>query len=137
MLNKLKVEPTIKFDDLGGLDETIKQLREMIEWPLIYDNIFNWLGVKPPRGILISGPPGTGKTQLALAVAGENPDIPVYKLNAPEVVSGLSGQSEEKIRQMFQGVREKAPAVVFIDELDSIAGKREHAGKDMEVRIVA
>ena len=137
MLNKLKVEPSVKFSDLGGLDETIRDLKEMIEWPLKYDNIFNWLGVKPPRGILISGPPGTGKTQLALAVAGENPDIPLYKLNAPEVVSGLSGQSEEKIRQMFQGVREKAPAVIFIDELDSIAGKRENAGKDMEVRIVA
>ena len=91
MLNKLKVEPNVKFDDLGGLDETIKDLKEMIEWPLKYDNIFNWLGVKPPRGILISGPPGTGKTQLALAVAGENPDVPLYKLNAPEVVSGLSG----------------------------------------------
>ena len=137
MLKKLLVEPTVTFDDLGGLDKTISELREMIEWPLDYDDVFNFLGVKPPRGILISGPPGTGKTQLALAVAGANPDIPLYKLNAPEVVSGLSGQSEEKIRQMFQGVREKAPAIIFIDELDSIAGKRENAGKDMEVRIVA
>ena len=137
MLKKLLVEPTVTFDDLGGLDKTISDLKEMIEWPIDYDDVFNFLGVKPPRGILISGPPGTGKTQLALAVAGANPDIPLYKLNAPEVVSGLSGQSEEKIRQMFQGVREKAPAIIFIDELDSIAGKRENAGKDMEVRIVA
>ena len=137
MLNKYKVEPLIKYDDLGGMADVIKQLREMIEWPLKYDGIFNWLGVKPPRGILISGPAGTGKTMLSLAIAGENPDIPCYKLNAPEVVSGLSGQSEEKIRQLFAGVKEKAPAVIFIDELDSIAGKREHAGKDMEVRIVA
>jgi len=137
MLKKLLVEPNVTFDDMGGLDKTISDLREMIEWPLDYDDVFNFLGVKPPRGILISGPPGTGKTQLALAVAGANPDIPVYKLNAPEIVSGLSGQSEEKIRQMFQGVREKAPAIIFIDELDSIAGKRENAGKDMEVRIVA
>lgn len=137
MLKKLLVEPHVTFDDMGGLDKTISDLREMIEWPLDYDDVFNFLGVKPPRGILISGPPGTGKTQLALAVAGANPDIPVYKLNAPEIVSGLSGQSEEKIRQMFQGVREKAPAIIFIDELDSIAGKRENAGKDMEVRIVA
>jgi SpoVK/Ycf46/Vps4 family AAA+-type ATPase len=70
----------------------------MIEWPLKYGSIFNFLGVKPPRGILISGPPGTGKTTLALAIAGQNPDVPMYKLNAPEIVSGLSGQSEEKIR---------------------------------------
>ncbi len=119
------------------MKDTIKQLREMIEWPLKYDNIFEWLGVKPPRGILISGPPGTGKTLLAMAIAGENPDVPFYKLNAPEIVSSLSGQSEEKIRQVFLGVKEKAPAVIFIDELDSIAGKREQANKDMEVRIVA
>ena len=101
MLKKLLVEPSVTFDDLGGLDKTISELREMIEWPLDYDDVFNFLGVKPPRGILISGPPGTGKTQLALAVAGANPDIPLYKLNAPEIVSGLSGQSEEKIRQIF------------------------------------
>ena len=74
---------------------------------------------------------------LAMAIAGENPEIPFYKLSAPEIVSSLSGQSEEKIRQVFSGVREKAPAVVFIDELDSIAGKRDSANKDMEVRIVA
>ena len=83
----------------------IKQLREMIEWPLNYSSIFDYLGVRPPKGILISGPPGTGKTSLAMAIAGEIPDIPVYKLNAPEIVSGLSGQSEEKIRQIFKGVK--------------------------------
>mmetsp|Transcript_43505 Transcript_43505/g.31326 ORF Transcript_43505/g.31326 Transcript_43505/m.31326 type:complete len:83 (+) Transcript_43505:817-1065(+) len=72
-----------------------------------------------------------------MAIAGENPNIPFYKLNGPEIVSGISGSSEEKIRKLFNGVKEKAPAVVFIDELDSIAGKRENASKDMEVRIVA
>jgi len=137
LLNNFRVEPGHTFADVGGMDDTIKQLREMIEWPLKYEGIFEWLGVKPPRGILISGPPGTGKTMLAMAIAGENPELPFYKLNAPEIVSSLSGQSEEKIRQVFLGVREKAPAVVFIDELDSIAGKRESANKDMEVRIVA
>ena len=137
LLDKLLVEPKVTFSEIGGLDKTIKELREMIEWPLKYDNIFNFLGVKPPRGILISGPAGVGKTQLALAIAGENPEVPFYKINAPELVSGISGQSEEKIRQIFKGVRAKAPAVVFIDELDCIAGKRENAGKDMEVRIVA
>ena len=109
----------------------------MIEWPMKYSNIFEYLGVKPPRGILISGPAGTGKTQLALAICGENPDIPFYKLNGPEIVSGLSGQSEEKIRNIFAAVRESAPAIIFIDELDSIAGKRENASKDLEIRIVA
>lgn len=109
----------------------------MIEWPLKYNNILEYLGVKPPRGILISGPPGTGKTTLALAIAGSNPETPMFKLNAPEIVSGLSGQSEEKIRQIFKGLRDQAPCCVLIDELDAIAGKRENAGKDMEVRIVA
>ena len=87
--------------------------------------------------VAVQGPPGTGKTSLATAIAGEIPDVPCYKLNAPEIVSGLSGQSEEKIRQIFKGVKAQAPAVVLIDELDCIAGKRENAGKDMEVRIVA
>jgi ribosome biogenesis ATPase len=91
MLAKYLVTPKITFADLGGLDHVIKQLKEMIEWPLKYTNIFEYLGVKPPRGILISGPPCTGKTTLALAIAGQNPDIPFYKLNAPEIVSGLSG----------------------------------------------
>ena len=104
LLNGLRVEPQHTFSDIGGLQGTIKELREMIEWPLKYENIFEWLGVKPPRGILISGPAGTGKTMLAMAIAGENPDIPFYKLSAPEIVSSLSGQSEEKIRQVFQVV---------------------------------
>jgi len=91
LLNSFRVTPGHTFADMGGMESTIKQLREMIEWPLKYDNIFEWLGVKPPRGILLSGPPGTGKTLLATAIAGENPDVPFYKLNAPEIVSSLSG----------------------------------------------
>lgn len=134
---KYLTKSNLSFKDLGGIEEVIKQLREMIEWPLKYKNIFGYLGVKPPRGILISGPPGTGKTQLAMAICGEYPDIPFYKLNGPEIVSRLSGQSEEKIRNIFNAVKEQSPAIIFIDELDSIAGKREDASKDMEVRIVA
>jgi ribosome biogenesis ATPase len=109
----------------------------MIEWPLKHKSIFTWLGVSPPKGILISGPPGTGKTLLAMAIAGSNPEIPFYKISGPEIVTGISGQSEEKIRNFFKGVSEKEPAMIFIDELDSIAGKRENASKDMEVRIVS
>ena len=102
-----------------------------------HSSLFKELGAKPPRGILISGPAGSGKTQLSLAVGGEFPDVPFFKLNGPDFVSSLSGQSEEKIRKVFAGVREHEAAVVFIDELDSIAGKRENASKDMEVRIVS
>lgn len=94
MLQKYLVQPKLKFSDLGGLNKEIQQLKEMIEWPMKYSSIFDHLGVKPPRGILISGPPGTGKTTLALAMAGENPDVNFYKLNGPEIVSGLSGESE-------------------------------------------
>ena len=109
----------------------------MIEWPIKHQTIFEWLGVTPPKGILISGPTGCGKTLLAMAIAGENPDVAFYKITGPEIVTGISGQSEEKIRNFFKGVQEKAPAIIFIDELDSVAGKRENATKDLEVRIVA
>ena len=94
----MQVKPTITFNDLGGLSVVIKQLREMIEWPLRYASIFDFLGVKPPKGILLSGPAGTGKTTLASAIAGENPEVPCFRINAPELISGLSGKSEEKIR---------------------------------------
>lgn len=98
VLAALLVKPTITFSDLGGLSTVVKQLREMIEWPLKFASIFEFLGVTPPNGILLSGPAGTGKTTLANAIAGENPDIPCFRINAPELVSGLSGKSEEKIR---------------------------------------
>ena len=137
MLQKMLVQSKTKFEDVGGMKETKKQLREMIEWPIEHKDIFNKLGVSPPKGILISGPPGSGKTLLAMAVAGSNPDIPFYRISGPEIVTGISGQSEEKIRNFFNGVAEKEPAIIFIDELDSIAGKRENAQKDLEVRIVA
>eukprot|EP00347_Sterkiella_histriomuscorum_P014105 403362151 len=137
LTEKYLTKSNISFKDLGGIGHVIKQLREMLEWPLKHKPIFEKLGAKPPRGIMISGPAGTGKTQLALAISGEYPDIPFYKLNGPEIVSRLSGQSEENIRNIFEAVKKNLPAIMFIDELDSIAGKREDAVKDMEVRIVA
>ena len=104
MIQKLLVNSSVKFDQVGGMKEIITQLKEMIEWPIRYSTVFNWLGVAPPKGVMISGPPGSGKTQLAMAIAGEHSDIPFYKLSGPEIVSGISGQSEEKIRNFFQGV---------------------------------
>ena len=91
MLEKMLVHSKVDFNDVGGMKETIKQLREMIEWPLKHKGIFNWLGVSPPKGILISGPQGTGKTLLAMAIAGQNKDIPFYKISGPEIVTGISG----------------------------------------------
>mmetsp|Transcript_407 Transcript_407/g.811 ORF Transcript_407/g.811 Transcript_407/m.811 type:complete len:226 (-) Transcript_407:1139-1816(-) len=119
------------------MGDIIEQLKEMIEWPLKHEALFNHLGVMPPKGILISGQPGSGKTLLANAIAGANKDIPFFKISGPEIVTGISGQSEEKIRSLFNGAKEQPPAIIFIDELDSIAGKRENASKDLEVRIVA
>lgn len=104
MLEKFRVTSNITYADVGGMAPTIKQLREMIEWPVKHSTIFEWLGVSPPKGILISGPPGCGKTQLAMAVAGQNPEIPFYRISGPEIVTGISGQSEEKIRNFFKGV---------------------------------
>lgn len=82
---------SITFADIGGMKETKKQLTEMIEWPLKHATVFEWLGVQPPKGILITGPPGCGKTLLAMAIAGQNPDINLYKMSGPEIVSGISG----------------------------------------------
>ena len=138
LLEKYLTQSQITFADMGGIEAVLKELKETLEWPLKYKSIFDFLGVKPAKGILISGPPGTGKTQLSLAIAGQYPDVPFYKMNAPEIVSRLSGQSEENIRNIFEAVRRgPLPAIIFIDELDSIAGRREEAVKDMEVRIVA
>ena len=91
-----------------------------------HSEIFSYLGVSPPRGILLCGPSGCGKTALAHAIRGELSDIPFYKLSGPEVVSSLSGESEQNIRDIFREVEENSPSVLFIDEIDSIAGKREN-----------
>lgn len=91
MLEKFKVNSSLTFEDVGGMKDTIKQLREMIEWPIKHSTVFEWLGVTPPKGILVSGPPGCGKTLLAMAVAGSNPDVSFYKITGPEIVTGISG----------------------------------------------
>jgi ribosome biogenesis ATPase len=111
-------------------------VKELIEYPLKHPEVYGWLGVDPPRGVLLHGPPGCGKTALANAIANEC-GVPFLKVSAPEVVSGMSGESEAKIRQLFQEAATLAPCIVFIDEIDAIAPKRENAQREMERRIVA
>ena len=104
MLTKFKVDSKLTYADVGGMKDTIAELRKMIEWPIQHKNVFDQLGVTPPKGILITGPPGSGKTLLAMAIAGQNPEVNFYKITGPEIVTGISGQSEEKIRNFFKGV---------------------------------
>uniref|UniRef100_A0A7S4G498 AAA+ ATPase domain-containing protein n=1 Tax=Eutreptiella gymnastica TaxID=73025 RepID=A0A7S4G498_9EUGL len=125
-----------RYTDFGGLKKELDEIRRLIEFPLRYPQVFDHLGADPPSGVLLHGPPGCGKTKLAHAVAGEL-QLPFYKISAPEVVAGVSGESEQKIRLFFKTAMAQAPCIMFIDEIDAIAGKRESAGKEMERRIVA
>ncbi|KAM3571835.1 hypothetical protein VYU27_006133 [Nannochloropsis oceanica] len=135
-LSVLVERPSARFADLAGIDGVLQDVRELIEYPLTYPEVYAHLGVEPPRGILLHGPPGCGKTLLANAVAGEL-GVAFLKVSAPEVVSGMSGESEQKVRELFATARGAAPAIVFIDEVDAITPKRETASRGMERRIVA
>ncbi|PSC72207.1 Ribosome biogenesis ATPase RIX7 isoform B [Micractinium conductrix] len=126
----------VTYADLGGIEPILDDIRELIEYPLKHPEVYGWLGVEPPRGVLLHGPPGCGKTALANAIANEC-GVPFLRVSAPEVVSGMSGESEAKIRQLFQEAAALAPCIVFIDEIDAIAPKRETAQREMERRIVA
>ena len=126
----------VTYADLGGMASVLGDIRELIEYPLKHPEVYRWLGVDPPRGVLLHGPPGCGKTALANAIANDC-GVPFLRVSAPEVVSGMSGESEAKIRQLFQEAASLAPCIVFIDEIDAIAPKREHAQREMERRIVA
>jgi ribosome biogenesis ATPase len=128
--------PKIKLSDLGGMDDIIDDLKKTIGYPLNYYYLHKHMTVEPVKGVLICGPPGCGKSTLAEAIAGEY-NIPMYKITAPQIVSSLSGESEMKIRKLFNKAIESAPCILFIDEIESIIGKRENAHKDMERRIVA
>ena len=125
----------VSYEDIGGLDEELEQVREMIELPLSETELFTRLGIDPPRGVLLYGPPGTGKTLIARAVANEV-DAYFDVISGPEVVSKYKGESEERLREAFARAEENAPAIVFIDEIDAIAGERDEDA-DMENRVVA
>ncbi len=126
----------ISYDDIGGLKEEVKKVREMIEIPLKKPEIFEKLGVAPPKGVLMHGPPGTGKTLLAKAVANES-DAHFILINGPEIMSKYVGGSEENLREFFEEAEENAPSIIFIDELDAIAPKREETQGETERRTVA
>jgi len=125
----------VTYEDIGGLDEELELIREMVELPLSEPDLFRRLGVDPPRGVLLHGPPGTGKTLIAKAVANEV-TANFFTISGPEIVSKYKGDSEEKIRERFAEARQNAPAILFIDEIDSIAGARDDDA-DMENRVVA
>ena len=127
--------PGATYEDIGGLDEELEQVREMIELPLSEPELFGKLGIDPPSGVLLYGPPGTGKTLIAKAVANEV-DAHFEVIDGPEIVSKYKGESEERLREVFERAIENQPAVVFIDEIDSIAGTRDDEA-DMENRVVA
>jgi transitional endoplasmic reticulum ATPase len=126
----------VSYEDIGGLTREIAKVREMIELPLKHPELFERLGVEAPKGVLLHGPPGTGKTLLAKAVATET-NASFYHIGGPEIMSKFYGQSEENLRDVFSDAHENAPSIIFIDEIDSIAPKREEVSGDVEKRIVS
>lgn len=126
----------VTYDDVGGLGDTIDQVREMIELPLKHPELFQRLGIDPPKGVLLHGPPGTGKTLLARAVANEA-DAGFFHIAGPEIMGRYYGESEQRLREVFQQAEQNAPSIIFIDELDSIAPKREQVTGEVERRVVA
>jgi len=128
--------PKVTYEDIGGLDREISRVREMIELPLKHPELFERLGVEAPKGVLLHGPPGTGKTLLAKAVANET-NASFYNIGGPEIMSKFYGESEERLREIFKEAEENAPSIIFIDEIDSIAPKREEVSGDVEKRIVS
>ena len=130
------VAVVVNYEDIGGLDEEVKKIREMVELPLKHPEIFERLGIEPPKGVLLHGPPGTGKTLLAKAVASET-NSHFILINGPEIMSKFYGQSEANLRKKFEDAEKNAPSIIFIDEIDAIATKREEVHGEVERRVVA
>jgi len=128
--------PEITYEDIGGLKDEVKKVRELVELPLKRPEIFSKLGIEPPKGVLLYGPPGTGKTLLARAVANES-DANFIVINGPEIMSKFYGDSEKKIREIFDDAEKNAPSIVFIDEIDAVAPKREESSGEVEKRVVS
>ena len=128
--------PDITYEDIGGLTEEVKKIREMVEVPLKHPNVFEKLGIEPPKGVLLHGPHGTGKTLLAKAVANES-EANFLLLNGPEIMSKFYGESEKKLRDLFEEAEKNAPSIIFIDEIDAIAPKREDTSGEVERRVVS
>ena len=132
----LEEQPRVTYEDIGGLKEELKRIREIVELPLRYPELFEHLGIDPPKGILLYGPPGTGKTLIAKALAYES-GASFHAINGPEIMSKWYGESEKRLREIFEKAQENAPSIIFIDELDSIAPKREEVTGEVERRVVA
>ena len=128
--------PRTTYEDIGGLHEEIQRVREMVELPLRHPELFQRLGIEPPKGVLLHGPPGCGKTLLARAVANES-EANFYSINGPEIMSKFYGESEARLREIFQQAQQNSPSIIFIDELDAIAPKREEVTGEVERRVVA
>src|SRR5579885_3495398 len=125
----------VSYEDIGGLGKELQRIREMIELPLKYPAVFDRLGVEPPKGVLLYGPPGTGKTLIARVVAAES-NSAFFVINGPEIINKFYGESESRLRAVFQDAQRRAPSIIFIDELDALAPKRAETGGEVERRIV-
>ena len=131
-----KADSRVSYEDIGGLERELRSVREMVEIPLRYGEIFDRLGIQAPKGLLLYGPPGTGKTLIARAIAGEA-KLHFIRINGPEIIQKFYGDSEARLREIFEEATRKAPSVIFIDEIDAIAPKRADVVGDVEKRVVA
>ena len=132
----LRKVPRVTYEDIGGLKNEVQKIREMIELPLKHPELFEKLGIEPPKGVLLHGPPGCGKTLIAKAVANET-NAYFISVNGPEIMSKFYGESEENLRRVFKEAEENSPSIIFIDEIDAIAPKREEVSGEVEKRVVA
>ncbi|MBS1263153.1 MAG: VCP-like ATPase [Methanonatronarchaeales archaeon] len=135
-MEEAPIAPNVTYEDIGGLEDELHRVREMIELPLKKPELFQKLGIEPPKGVILHGPPGTGKTLIAKAVANEA-DAYFQSIRGPEIMSKYYGESEKKLREIFDEAEENAPAIIFVDEIDSIAPKRAEVGGEVERRVVS